>query len=148
MQALARFFSTILSPLLMPTYGIFLVLWVSILCYLPTGTRLVVLLVVFGITCILPMIFSASQPKDYRRQAAYRQERANTALHSHHILLYRSRTLSHQHTHAAMGGSVRVGWRSSLCHIADSELLVENKRAYGWNRWRAGFPCASANGRT
>lgn len=59
MQALARFLSSILSPLLMPTYGIFLVLWVSILCYLPTGTRLVVLLVVFGITCILPMIVIA-----------------------------------------------------------------------------------------
>ena len=55
MQAIARLFSTLLSPLLMPTYGIFLVLWVSILCYLPTGTRMVVLLVVFGITCILPM---------------------------------------------------------------------------------------------
>ena len=59
MQAIARFFSSILSPLLMPTYGIFLVLWVSILCYLPLGTRMVVLLVVFGITCILPMIVIA-----------------------------------------------------------------------------------------
>ena len=29
--ALARFFSTVLSPLLMPTYGVFLALWVSVL---------------------------------------------------------------------------------------------------------------------
>lgn len=59
MHAIARFFSTILSPLLMPTYGIFLVLWVSILNYLPIGTRLLVLLVVFGITCLLPMVVIA-----------------------------------------------------------------------------------------
>ncbi|MEG0011734.1 MAG: hypothetical protein RSA66_02665 [Muribaculaceae bacterium] len=59
MQHIAQFFSTILSPLLMPTYGVFLALWVSILCYLPVGTRLAVLLVIFGITCILPMIFIA-----------------------------------------------------------------------------------------
>lgn len=59
MQHIARFFSTLFSPLLMPTYGVFLALWVSILCYLPVGTRLAVLLVVFGITCLLPMIFIA-----------------------------------------------------------------------------------------
>ncbi|MDD2961836.1 MAG: hypothetical protein PHR45_07130 [Muribaculaceae bacterium] len=59
MQHAARFFSTIFSPLLMPTYGVFLALWVSILCYLPVGTRLAVLLVVFGITCVVPMIFIA-----------------------------------------------------------------------------------------
>ena len=53
MQAIARLFSTLLSPLLMPTYGIFLVLWVSILCYLPTGTRMVVLLVVFFVSFFL-----------------------------------------------------------------------------------------------
>lgn len=59
MQRLARFFSTLLSPLLMPTYGVFLALWVSILSYLPVGTRLVVMIVIFGITCILPMVFIA-----------------------------------------------------------------------------------------
>lgn len=59
MQRLARIFSTLFSPLLMPTYGVFFALWVSILCYLPVGTRLAVLIVIFGITCILPMIFIA-----------------------------------------------------------------------------------------
>ena len=54
--AFARFFSTVLSPLLMPALGVFLVLWTSVLCYLPTGTRTAVLAVVFGITAILPMI--------------------------------------------------------------------------------------------
>jgi hypothetical protein len=46
-----------LSPLLMPTYGVFLVMWVSVLCLLPYGTRVAVLLVCMGITCILPLIF-------------------------------------------------------------------------------------------
>lgn len=54
---LANFLSTVLSPLMMPTYGVFLTLWVSILCLLPYGTRVSVLLVCMGITCILPLIF-------------------------------------------------------------------------------------------
>ena len=54
---MANFLSTVLTPLLMPTYGVFLVLWVSVLCLLPYGTRVVVLLICMGITCILPLIF-------------------------------------------------------------------------------------------
>lgn len=54
---LANFLSTVLSPLLMPTYGIFLALWVSVLCLLPYGTRVSTLLMCMGITCILPLIF-------------------------------------------------------------------------------------------
>lgn len=53
----ANFLSTILTPLLMPTYGVFLTLWVSVLCLLPYGTRVTVLLMCMGITCILPLIF-------------------------------------------------------------------------------------------
>lgn len=49
--------STALSPLIMPTYGVFLVLWVSVLCLLPYGSRVAVLLVCMGITCIVPLIF-------------------------------------------------------------------------------------------
>lgn len=59
MQAISRIFSTLLSPLLMPTYIIFLALWATVLRYLPTGTRVVVLLVVCGITCLLPMMVIA-----------------------------------------------------------------------------------------
>jgi len=54
--AAARFFSTVLSPLLMPTYGALLVLWTSVLCLLPNGTRVTVLVMILGITCVLPMI--------------------------------------------------------------------------------------------
>ena len=52
----SNFLSNILSPLLMPTYGVFLALWVSVLCLLPYGTRVTVLMVCMGITCILPII--------------------------------------------------------------------------------------------
>jgi hypothetical protein len=54
---LSNFLTTVLSPLLMPTYGIFLALWVSVLCLLSYGTRVSVLLMCMGITCILPLIF-------------------------------------------------------------------------------------------
>ena len=54
---LANFLSTALSPLLMPTYGVFLALWVSILCLLPYGRRVAILLICMGITCIVPLIF-------------------------------------------------------------------------------------------
>ena len=54
---LADVLSTALSPLLMPTYGVFIALWVSVLCLLPYGVRVSVLLMCMGITCILPLIF-------------------------------------------------------------------------------------------
>ena len=54
---MAGFLSTALSPLLMPTYGVFVALWVSVLCLLPYGRRAAVLLVCMGITCIIPLIF-------------------------------------------------------------------------------------------
>jgi len=53
----AHSLSTALSPLLMTTYGVFLALWVSVLCLLPYGTRVTVLLMCMGITCIIPIIF-------------------------------------------------------------------------------------------
>ena len=54
---LANFLTTVFSPLIMPTYGVFLALWVSVLCLLSYGTRVSVLLMCMGITCILPLIF-------------------------------------------------------------------------------------------
>ena len=56
-QHVSRFLANIFSPLLTPSYGVFLALWVSVICYLPLGARLTVLLVIFGITCVFPMIF-------------------------------------------------------------------------------------------
>ena len=53
----SHFLSMVLSPLMMPTYGVFVVMWASVLCLLPYGTRVAVLLVCMGITCILPLIF-------------------------------------------------------------------------------------------
>lgn len=57
--AMARFLSSALSPLLMPAYGVFLTLWVSFLCSLAPGVRWAVVMVVFGITCIMPVILIA-----------------------------------------------------------------------------------------
>ncbi len=57
LAGIANFLSTAFSPLLMPTYGVFFVMWVSVLCLLPYGTRVSVLLVCMGITCIIPIIF-------------------------------------------------------------------------------------------
>ena len=57
LATLADALSNVLSPLLMPTYGVFIVFWVSVLCLLPYGTRVSVLLMCMGITCILPLIF-------------------------------------------------------------------------------------------
>ena len=54
---LADGLSTALTPMLMPTYGVFIALWVSVLCLLPYGVRVSVLLMCMGITCILPLIF-------------------------------------------------------------------------------------------
>ena len=53
----ARTLSNVLHPFLMPTYGALLVLWTSVLCLLPPGTRVAVLVVCMGITCMLPIIF-------------------------------------------------------------------------------------------
>ncbi len=41
----------------MPAYGTFIVLWSSFLSSNPTGDRMLILIVVFGITCIFPMFF-------------------------------------------------------------------------------------------
>ena len=58
-QIAAHAFSALLSPMLMPTYGVFLVLWCSFLNANPIGDRVAALMVIFGITCILPIVFIA-----------------------------------------------------------------------------------------
>lgn len=55
-QRLSRIISNIFGPLLAPSYGVFLALWVSMLCYQPLSLRLVVLMSIFGITCVVPLI--------------------------------------------------------------------------------------------
>lgn len=54
LQHLSKYIANAFSPLLAPTYGVFLALWASYLCHQALHTRLVVLFVVFGITCMLP----------------------------------------------------------------------------------------------
>ena len=57
---LSRFASAMLSPLLMPTYGVLIALWCSYLSAYDVGLRVTILLVVMGITCVLPMCFIAT----------------------------------------------------------------------------------------
>ncbi len=51
----ARLVSTMLSPLLTPSYGLFMALSISPKVLDSTGARINLLLIVFGITCVLPM---------------------------------------------------------------------------------------------
>jgi len=52
----AHIISSIFSPLLIPTYGIFMALWTSILMFLPLKLRWGVVSVTFVITCIIPLL--------------------------------------------------------------------------------------------
>ena len=55
LDEVAKFTSTVLSPLLTPTYGLFMALSISPKVLDTTGTRIRLLLVMLGITCVLPM---------------------------------------------------------------------------------------------
>lgn len=50
------FFSTLLTPLMMPTYGIIVSLWMSSLLVLTLPTKMTVLGVVFLITGVVPVL--------------------------------------------------------------------------------------------
>ena len=50
------FFSLLLTPMLMPTYGMIVALWMSNLLILTLQTKMTVMLVVFGITCLVPAL--------------------------------------------------------------------------------------------
>ncbi len=54
MHIVARIFSNILSPIFIPTYSVFMALWISILSFLPAGTRWAVVAITFIITCVFP----------------------------------------------------------------------------------------------
>ena len=61
MRIFSHIISDLFTPLLVPTYGIFISLWLSVFYYvLPFGTRLTVLLTVFGITFIMPSVLIAA----------------------------------------------------------------------------------------
>ncbi len=50
------FFSLLLTPMLMPTYGMIVALWMSNLLILTLQTKMTVMLVVLGITCLVPAL--------------------------------------------------------------------------------------------
>lgn len=51
----SRFVSTVLSPLLTPSYGMFMALSISPKVLDTTGSRINLLIIIFGLTCVLPM---------------------------------------------------------------------------------------------
>lgn len=53
---IARFFSALFSPLLCGTYAVMLSMWLSFLIYSPVRAKLIVLLVTFIATCVLPVL--------------------------------------------------------------------------------------------
>lgn len=54
--SIARFLSALFSPLLCGTYAVMLSMWLSFLLYSPVRAKLIVLLVTFLATCILPLL--------------------------------------------------------------------------------------------
>ena len=56
MNKIAHIFSWILSPMLMPTYAVFTALWITILAIYPVSVRWNVTLMIWLITCILPIL--------------------------------------------------------------------------------------------
>ncbi len=52
----SHFISWVFVPLLMPVYGIMLIFSLSFLSYASFGTKLLFTLIVFGATCLVPMI--------------------------------------------------------------------------------------------
>lgn len=54
MYSIARFFSHLLSPILIPTYSVFIALWYSVLFFIPAATRWTVVGVTAIITCVIP----------------------------------------------------------------------------------------------
>lgn len=56
MNRIASVFSTIFSPLLVPTYAVWLSLSVTVLSLIPAGTRAGVVFAMFLITCVMPML--------------------------------------------------------------------------------------------
>lgn len=56
MNKISHLFSWVLSPVLIPTYAVFIALWVTALAVLPVGLRLNVTLMTFLLTCVIPVV--------------------------------------------------------------------------------------------
>ena len=56
MNKIAHIFSWILSPVLIPTYAVFVALWVTLLSFLPVDARWGVVAMTWVITCAIPVV--------------------------------------------------------------------------------------------
>ncbi|MCI9608158.1 MAG: hypothetical protein HFJ94_08310 [Muribaculaceae bacterium] len=55
MKRISQIVSSVFSPLLVPTYGVALAFWTSMLAMAPLGVRLRLTAIIFIITCLLPV---------------------------------------------------------------------------------------------
>lgn len=56
MDRLAKIMSAVFSPIIVPTYGVFLAIWASVLSYNPASTRWMVVGMTFLLTGVIPML--------------------------------------------------------------------------------------------
>ncbi|MDE5838364.1 MAG: hypothetical protein K2K52_07165 [Paramuribaculum sp.] len=56
MKQISSILSTIFSPLFVPSYGVAIAFWCTMLSITPLGVRWRLLLAVFGITCLIPAL--------------------------------------------------------------------------------------------
>lgn len=56
MKAIARFFSIVFSPFFIPTYGVYIGLFCTLMALAPIAARIYVTLIICGITCIVPAL--------------------------------------------------------------------------------------------
>ncbi len=56
LEKISRFVSALFSPLLVPTYGMILALWTTMLCYVPLQSRLIVIVITAIFTYLLPLL--------------------------------------------------------------------------------------------
>lgn len=135
----ARFISAAMNPLLVPTYTAFLILWVSVLCAQPVGTRAMVMVVVACITCMIPMMaigtlhhFHLIKDKQLNTARERRVPYAVTLvcvaaaalyLHYHHAPLWFTMALAGQAVACLLMALVNMWWK--VCaHTAGMASIV------------------------
>lgn len=55
LEKIARFISALFTPLLVPTYGMIIALWTTIMCYVPLSSRIAVVVITAIFTYLLPL---------------------------------------------------------------------------------------------
>lgn len=117
-RALSHFF----SPIMMATYGVFFLLWGSMLCYQDVFTRVVVLGLSYVITGVLPFIFILLLHRFGQITDIHLVDRRERVLpYMFTILCYVALSMYMQHIHAPMWVNGMM-WGATLAVAVD--LLI------------------------